>query len=210
MPLTTGMTPIFEIELYRDGFLVRYPDRHKPGEIGEFKETIRLLSTFDEYEELYRLLGVATVYKFNKKVREGGLNELILLSEALHEKKISILADKISRTKGCKLILIAGPSSSGKTTFAKKLAVDLRLNGIKTTTISVDNYFVERENTPKDEEGNYDVNIPLDINNHDLIWHLLSLVSEHFITYYIVLGICYLFENNSFINSILIAFFKDS
>lgn len=173
MPLSTGMTPVFELELYRDGFLVRYPDKHTPGVMSPFKETIKLVSTFDEYDEIYKLLNVSTVYKFNKKVKEGGLNEFILLSEALHEKKISILADKISRAKGCKMVLIAGPSSSGKTTFAKKLSLDLRLNGIKTVTISVDNYFVEREFTPRDENGNYNFEcieaIDLDLFNEHLV-----------------------------------------
>lgn len=156
MPLSTGMTPVFEIELYKKGFLVRYPDKNKPGVISKFIETKKLLSTFNEYDEIYKRLNVNTVFKLNKKIKNNETNDFILLSEALHEKKISILADKISKKDGIKMVLIAGPSSSGKTTFARKLSIDLRLNGLKPVTISVDNYFVEREQNPKDEDGYYD------------------------------------------------------
>ena len=156
MPLSTGMVPYFDIEIYKDGYLVRYPDRKKPYEVGEYKETKKLLATFDEYEDIYRLLNVDTVYKLNEKVENGEINDFILLSEALHEKKISDLADEIAKRKNVKMVLIAGPSSSGKTTFANKLSLALRLNGFKPITISVDNYFVERKDNPKDEFGNYD------------------------------------------------------
>ena len=156
MPLSTGVTSVFEIELYKKGFLVRYPDKNLPGVMSEFVETKKLLSCFHEYDEIYKLLNVNTVYKLNRKVKRNEINDFILLSEALHEKKISILADKIARKGGIKMVLIAGPSSSGKTTFARKLSLDLRLNGLKPVTISVDNYFVERDQNPKDEQGNYD------------------------------------------------------
>src|SRR5699024_820359 len=109
-----------------------------------------------ENEDIHRVLDINTIYKLNKKIEEGKEKELILLAEALHEKKISDIADKIVRRKGVKLILIAGPSSSGKTTFAQRLGIQLKLNGIKPITISVDNYFVERKDTPRDENGNYD------------------------------------------------------
>ena len=141
MPLSTGMMKIFEIQKYKDGYLVRYPDKTDMTKLGEYRETKKLLSTFDEYDDIYKLLNVNTVYKLNKKVEDGEINDFILLSEALHEKKISILADKISKKSDVKMILIAGPSSSGKTTFARKLSLGLRLKGIKPVTISVDNYF---------------------------------------------------------------------
>ncbi len=156
MPLTTGMVPYFDIEIYKNGYLVRYPDKMNPCEVGEYKETKKLLATFNEYNEIYKLLNVSTVHKLNRKVEEGQINDFILLSEALHEKKISDLADEIAKKKNVKMVLIAGPSSSGKTTFARKLALALRLNGLKPLTISVDNYFVERDDNPKDEFGNYD------------------------------------------------------
>lgn len=156
MPLSTGAVCNFDIELYKDGYLVRYPDKKKPYEMSDYQETKKLLATFKEYEDVYRLLNVNTVHKLNRKVEGGDINDFILLSEALHEKKISDLSDEIAKKKNVKMVLIAGPSSSGKTTFARKLSLALRLNGFKPVTISVDNYFVERADTPKDEQGNYD------------------------------------------------------
>ena len=173
MPLHTGMTPVFDIECYKDGYLVRYPDKKNPDKMGEYKETKKLHATFEEYEDIYKLLNVHTVHKLNRKIRNGEINDLILLSEALHEKKISMLADEISKRKETKMVLIAGPSSSGKTTFARKLSIALRLNGLKPVTISVDNYFVERPDTPRDEFGNYDFEcieaIDLELFNDHLV-----------------------------------------
>ena len=97
-----------------------------------------------------------TVYKLNKAIEEDRINDIIMLAEALHEKKIANIADEIVKRKDVKMVLIAGPSSSGKTTFAQRLGVQLRLNGLKPVTISVDNYFVERQETPRDENGEYD------------------------------------------------------
>lgn len=156
MPISTGNIKIFDIEKYRDGFIVRYPNKDNPEELAQFVETKKLASTLDEYEDIYKLLGINTVYKLNKEVEKDNAKDAIILSEALHEKKIAQLADKIVKDRKVKMILIAGPSSSGKTTFAHRLGVQLRLNGIKPVTISVDNYFVERNENPKDELGNYD------------------------------------------------------
>ena len=102
------------------------------------------------------MLGVNTVYKLNKAIEENRIKDVIMLDEALHEKKIALIADEISRRKNTKIVLIAGPSSSGKTTFAQRLGIQLKINGLKPVTISVDNYFVERKDTPKDKDGNYD------------------------------------------------------
>ncbi len=156
MPISTGYMQLFDIIKYQDGFLLRYPDKKTPYKIDKYIETKKLLQTLEEYEDIHRVLNVNTIYKLNKKIEEGKSKELILLAEALHEKKISDIADKIVKRKGIKIILIAGPSSSGKTTFAQRLGIQLKLNGIKPLTISVDNYFVEREQTPRDENGNYD------------------------------------------------------
>lgn len=155
MPISTGYIKYYDIVKYHDGFLLRYPDKKTPNEIKEYKETKKLLSALDDYEDIHRVLDINTVYKLNKRIREGREKELILLAEALHEKKISDIADNIVKRKGIKMVLIAGPSSSGKTTFAKRLGIQLQLNGIKPITISVDNYFVEREETPRDENGEY-------------------------------------------------------
>ena len=156
MPISTGVIKIFDLVKYKNGFLIKYPSRENPNELPEFNETKKLLATLNEYDEIYKVLGIDTVHKLNEKVEIDKGKQTIMLSEALHEKKISDIADKIVSNKSVKIVLIAGPSSSGKTTFANRLGIQLMLNGKRPVTISVDNYFVERENNPKDEFGNYD------------------------------------------------------
>ena len=173
MPISTGYTKIFDLKVYNNGFLIRYPSRKNPNKLEEYKENKKLLNTLQEYEDIHRVLGINTIYKLNKEILNGNEKELILLAEALHEKKISDIADKIVNKNDVKVVLIAGPSSSGKTTFAKRLGLQLGLNGLKPVTISVDNYFVERTETPLDENGNYNFEcleaIDLKLFNHDLI-----------------------------------------
>ena len=173
MPISTGYTKIFELKVYNNGFLIRYPSRKNPGKLEEYKENKKLLNTLQEYEDIHRVLGINTIYKLNREILSGKEKDVILLAEALHEKKISDIADKIVNRNDVKVVLIAGPSSSGKTTFAKRLGLQLRLNGLKPVTISVDNYFVERTETPLDENGNYNFEcleaIDLKLFNHDLI-----------------------------------------
>ncbi len=155
MPISTGFAKLYDVVKYRDGFLVKYPSMAEPNSLPNIKDTLKLISAMDEYDDIYKLFKMNTVYRLNKKVREGKEKELILFSEALHERKIAEIAKKIEDRKNVRMVLIAGPSSSGKTTFAGKLGMALRVNGIKPVTISVDNYFVEREENPKDEFGNY-------------------------------------------------------
>lgn len=171
MPVSTSYTNVFDIMKYKDGFLVRYPSAEKPNELIDKKGDKKLLATLEEYEDIHKVLNVDTLYKLNREILEGRTKDLILLSEALHEKKIANIADDIAKRTNVKMILIAGPSSSGKTTFAKRLGIELRLNGLKPVTISVDNYFVERKDNPKDENGQYDFEcleaIDLELfNNH--------------------------------------------
>lgn len=172
MPISTGYVKYYDILKYNEGFLLRYPDKKTPNVITEYKETKKLLNTLKDYDDIHKVLDIHTLYKLNKKIREGKEKEVILLAEALHEKKISDIADSIVAQQGVKMVLVAGPSSSGKTTFAKRLGIQLQLNGIKPITISVDNYFVEREYTPKDENGQYDFEcieaIDLDLFNDHL------------------------------------------
>ncbi len=156
MPISTGFAEIYDIVKYNDGLLVRYPSITEPDRLPQHVNSLKLASALDEYEDIYKIMGINTVYKLNNKIKENGIKELILFSEALHEKKIAEIAQKIKERENVRMVLIAGPSSSGKTTFAGKLGMSLRVNGIKPVTISVDNYFVERENNPKDEQGNYD------------------------------------------------------
>lgn len=155
LPINTGALKIYEIIKYNRGFLVRYPSRKEINKLPEFKENKKLMATLDEYDVLHRVLDVPTVGKLNEIVRQGKIGDYILLDEALHEKKIANIADDIVKNDKIKMILIAGPSSSGKTTFAQRLGIQLRLNGLKPVTISVDNYFVERSQNPIDENGNY-------------------------------------------------------
>lgn len=156
MPLSTGIINVFEIKKYKNGFLVRYPSRENPKVLQKYQENKKLLTTLMEYDNLHKVLDINTVYKLNRIVKDDEINEYILLDEALHEKKIAGIADEILKRDKVKMVLVAGPSSSGKTTFAKRLGLQLRLNGFKTVTISVDNYFVERDENPKDESGAYD------------------------------------------------------
>ena len=156
MPLSTGIAKVFDIEKYENGFLIIFPDKNDPSKISSKKESKKLFHTLAEYDDIHSILEINTIYKLNKKVHEGTITDNILLAEALHEKKIANIADRIAKKKDIKIVLIAGPSSSGKTTFAKRLGLQLKLNGLKPVTISVDNYFVEREKTPKDANGNFD------------------------------------------------------
>mgnify|MGYP001295817348 CR=1 FL=1 len=153
---TTGKVKVFDVVKYQDGFLIRYPSSKTPTEMSEFRDTKKLSWALEEFEKIHSVLDVLTVYKLNKAVEEGRIKDIIMLAEALHEKKIALIADEISRRKNTKIVLIAGPSSSGKTTFAQRLGIQLKINGLKPVTISVDNYFVERKDTPKDKDGNYD------------------------------------------------------
>lgn len=169
----TGVIQKFDVNKYENGFLIRYPSSKSPTKLSEFKETKKLAWALEEFEKIHKVLDVNTVYKLNKSIEENRIQDVIMLAEALHEKKIANIADEISKRKDVKMILIAGPSSSGKTTFAQRLGIQLRLNGLKPVTISVDNYFVEREDTPRDENGGYDFEcieaIDLDLFNEHLV-----------------------------------------
>ena len=175
MPISTSFAKLYDFVRYRDGFIVKYPSVAEPDKIQEnATNSLKLISAMDEYDEINKLMKINTVYRLNKKIREpNGEKELILLSEAIHEKKIAEIAQKIKEHGNVRMVLIAGPSSSGKTTFAGKLGMSLKVNGIKPVTISVDNYFVERKDNPKDEHGNYDFEcieaLDIDLFNSQLV-----------------------------------------
>ncbi len=152
----TGVTKIFEILRYNDGVLVRYPSQSDPERMPKFVKNKKLAWAMEEYDDINKILKIERVYRINEAIKEGNVKDIILLAEALHEKKIAKMADNIAKNKNIKMVLIAGPSSSGKTTFAQRLGIQLKLNRIKPVTISVDNYFVERKDTPRDENGEYD------------------------------------------------------
>lgn len=173
MPISTGFADLFDLSKFKSGFLVEYPSLYSGDIIKNNTETLKLISAFNEYNELYQLMQINTVDKLNKKIEEGKEKDLILFAEAIHEKKIAEIANQIKERQNVRMVLIAGPTSSGKTTFARKLQMALRVQGIKPVTISVDNYFVERENNPKDENGNYDFEcieaIDIDLFNSQLL-----------------------------------------
>ena len=139
----------------------------EPSQLGALIRQDKMFEVFKEHHRWQSLLGIKTVGDFNEAVGNGEATNLINVSEALQEKKISQIADKIAAKKDIKVVLIAGPSSSGKTTFCKRLSVQLLASGVKPVQISLDDYFVNREETPKDEQGEYDyegiyaLNIPL-------------------------------------------------
>lgn len=156
MPLSTGYMKYYDLIPYENGALLVYPRRSNPTGIEKIRDTKKLYATFSEYDKLHKVLGVQNIAELNTWIKEGRAPELIRISEALHEKKIAQIADMIASDKKKKLILIAGPSSSGKTTFAQRLGIQLRVNGINAVALSMDNYFVNRKDNPVDENGNYD------------------------------------------------------
>ncbi len=153
---STGYLKVFDLIPYYDGMLLRFPTRENPEELGPILEQPKLFEIFREYKKWSDILGVSTVGSINEMVQNGKAGDLIKISEALHEKKIAEIADMIHERGNVRIVLIAGPSSSGKTTFSKRLAIQLRVLGYKTLPISLDNFFVNREDTPRDENGNYD------------------------------------------------------
>ena len=163
----TSQLYLFGLEKYFDGLLLRLPSREHPDELGEMTHQDKMFGIFKEHHQWQDILGLRTVGDLNEAILTGRSSQLIQISEALQEKKISKIADEIALRKGIKMVLIAGPSSSGKTTTCKRLSVQLAVNGIKPIGISLDDYFLDRDLTPRDEKGEYDfehlhaLNLPL-------------------------------------------------
>lgn len=149
---STGYIEYFQLMKYRRGVLLRFPHPSNPNVIPEYVDEKMLYKTFGEQSRWGKLMGINYVSDLNRKIEQGKFKELIQLSEALHERRIVEIADMIARQKK-RIILIAGPSSSGKTTFAQRLCIQLRVNGLQPLYMGTDDYFVERENTPLDEFG---------------------------------------------------------
>ena len=163
----TSQIYLFGLEKYYDGLLLRLPSREHPSELGEMTHQDKMFGIFKEHHQWQEILGLRTIGELNEVIGKGKSSILIQISEALQEKKIAKIADEIAQRKGIKMVLIAGPSSSGKTTTCKRLSVQLAVNGIKPVGISLDDYFLDRELTPLDEKGEYDfehlhaLNLPL-------------------------------------------------
>ena len=153
---STGVIKNFDVKFYNGGFILGYPTDENLMVVNKFVEQRKLTNIFRETEKWLNILGIGEVGSLNEKISNGELIDLIMISEALHEKKIAQISDMINEKKEIKAVFVAGPSSSGKTTFANRLAIQLKVNGLNPIPISLDNYFVNREDTPKDENGEYD------------------------------------------------------
>ncbi len=154
---STGYLKVFDLVSYYDGLLLRIPNPAKFSEVQPYSKLDKLFGVFQEHKDWAELLDVPNVARLNENTLKDRSGDIIKISEALHEKKIAEIANVISdRRNQVKVVLIAGPSSSGKTTFSKRLMVQLAVNGLKPILISLDDYFVDREKTPKDINGQYD------------------------------------------------------
>ena len=173
---STGLLRWFSLERYPPGFVLRLPQRFAPTQLPVAPHYPKLMAVYQEYRQWQRLLDVEDVGSLNEAVADGRIRQAVLISEALHEKNIAAIADRVVQKRetlgsGCLLVLIAGPSSSGKTTFARRLAIQLLANGLRPFALGLDDYFVDRELTPRDASGEYDfealeaINLPL-FNEH--------------------------------------------
>lgn len=168
----TSQLYLFGLEKYYDGMLLRIPSLKNPDVLGEMTRQDKMFEIFKEHHRWQSILGIRTVGDFNQAIDANYSTGIINISEALQEKKIAKIAEEIASRKGVKLVLLAGPSSSGKTTSCKRLSIQLAVNGVKPLQISLDDYFVDREKTPKDASGEYD---------YESIYALdLDLINEQF------------------------------
>lgn len=152
----TGYIKVFGLRYHEGGLIISFPDKTSPDTLPAYEEQQKLFNVYLEFKKWGRILEVENVGALNDLIKAGKSTEIIRISEALHEKKLASIADTISNSGKKRIVLISGPSSSGKTTFAQRLSIQLRVNGLKPVTISLDDYFVNREDTPKDESGDYD------------------------------------------------------
>ena len=156
---SSGYVTLFSICPYSEGFVVTMPDRAEPTKVGRVPNAEKMGGLFHQFHEWMDIVGVPTVGELNSRILQGDTSELIKIAEAVHGRQFSNIADKIykaNRERGVKVVLISGPSSSGKTTSAKRIGIQLRVLGLHPVLISLDDYFVNREDTPKDENGDYD------------------------------------------------------
>ena len=165
---STGYLNTFDLRQYSNGFILQFPRRHQPHLLQPFEDEARLANVFQEYSQWLNIMGVPRVAALNDAIQNGRMREVILVAEAFHQQQLTQIAAAIAqRRPALKLVLISGPTSAGKTTFSKRLAIQLMAKGIFPITVGMDNYFVNRTQTPRDEDGNYDfealeaVDVPL-------------------------------------------------
>lgn len=159
MPKSTGVLPVFDLTAYEDGFLLLIPERKSPGVLPEFKPRKKLYDVLQRSNHWAQALGLENVGDLNRMISTGNIEEMILVQEAYQEKEIAKIAEQIHARGNIKFVMIAGPTSSGKTTFSHRLSIQLRTLGLRPQPIAVDDYFVNREDTPLDENGNYNFEI---------------------------------------------------
>lgn len=153
----TGYLSLFDLHHYHEGFIIQFPRRHEPDCLQSFEDEPRLAKVFRDYANWLRVMGVPSVTALNQAIGSGRTKEVILVAEALHERQLTAIASEIARRRPqLKIVLISGPTSAGKTTFSKRLAIQLMAQGIYPVAIGMDNYFVNRDQTPRDAQGNYD------------------------------------------------------
>ena len=155
MPASTGILKYFDIKPYADGFIILTPDPADPRKVCEADDRPMLFKTQHEANEWGKIMGLECVGDLNEQICNGNVEDMLLVQEALQEKRIGDIAQQIKDREGVKFVMIAGPSSSGKTTFSHRLSVQLRTLGFRPHPVALDNYFKNREDTPKDENGNY-------------------------------------------------------
>lgn len=168
---------VFDIVPFDDGFLLKYPTNYTENTIPDIKTGVKVHNAIEDYRDWISTVGVGDIFSLNKTIREGNIAELVNMAEGLHEKRISTIADKIKSNPGIKVILIAGPSSSGKTSFANRLCIHLKINHISPVVISLDDYYVDDERMPRDEKGEMDFECVESID-YELFNEHLSLLAE--------------------------------
>ena len=171
---STGFLRQFSLHFYLPGLILLFPNRYRPDTLPAYQDQPKLARIFNEAERWGDILEVGDVASLNRQLAAGKGPELVQIAEALHEKKIAAIADEVTRRHDdVRLVLIAGPSSSGKTTFCQRLYTQLRVNGLRPVTISLDDYFVNRKETPRDSSGEYDFEalaaLDLKLFNHQLV-----------------------------------------
>lgn len=170
--ISTGFLSVFSLEFYKEGFLLKVPDLRSGAKLPKAIDQPKLFEIYKEYTQWSKILGIVDIGDLNDAMVSGEISDIIKISETFHEKKLSNIADTVKNKKDARIVLIAGPSSSGKTSFAKRLCIHLRVNGIRPVILSLDDYFLDREKTPRDEQGDYDFEnieaLDLDLLNRNL------------------------------------------
>ena len=182
----TSYLSLFDLRHYKDGFILQFPRRHWPGILQPFEDEPRLAQVFGDYQGWLDIIGVAGVAALNDAIAGGRASDVILIAEALHRRQITFIASEIARRPEIKIILISGPTSAGKTTFSKRLSIQLLGSGRFPVTIGMDDYFVNRDDTPRDENGDYDyealeaLDLPLFRQNLRMLLEGETIVCPHY------------------------------